>query len=870
MAAPRRGGLALLLLAGCLAAAAALPAPDRVLRRQDARKWRRVVDVSRIKARSAARQYLEDTSSELVVPIEVDVVLVGFDGEGGYGHQLKPERLLSLLSTHLQWYCPYSWETEEELGVCMHVNFQVIGGNEETTVGVLLRRLEAHIKANARQSHAAFDETAAGGQRKYYTVEASAMEPLFNEFLEHLYAEADDTDGGGDGGAAAGGGAGGANGLGGVTGTGSVVVGGARRGAGDLWHRHNTIFVINPSKVRMQPDGPPEAASHRPPNFLEMWQQGNYDGAKLEAEEAGYIYRYQYNGVGEAAVWHSSRSYLVVDLAAGPTTYGPLVSAGGAATPEGLPSIRATYEELQQQLRDAPHQQTVREAAGAAADRGAVTLLAGRLAAVLAAGVKAAFIPDMASQHLEQAKTVLVPLVVLSDRPISPDDAMAATQENYWGINVTHVEAALAHLLGEGQEAVVITSQHELHAHKQLAAALHKATRSHSEAVVDVPGSRDHKSAEVGMHSNSHTFIDPEVLLQEVERAADMLTHGLVTVAHTMGKDDEHHIAQLRHEGTRVVPVFVLALENHPEDVVLANRELVAADHDAVVVLQLRHGSKWGGPDDFFTGHMANGRRVVLDGAKSTRHVVAGLAQALAGVVPPYRHFEPGLGRQENDWRWACGATPFGPYSNYDGVSEIMQNAARRNELLAHVSAALRQLQHQLDAVDAFIAHHFAGPWEAAGMRDAHRHWLDTVASTRHGFNTTLRPDVVAALEGALSNVSTLVEELAMDMFTHDFKTADATVGERLLPAVAALCSGLDDQLDAAEEVMACCWVGARSVVAQGMLLLGASAGAAGVFFALVGVALCARCARRRAGAAVGLPSYGLPAYSARSGTWSL
>ena len=34
----------------------------------------------------------------------------------------------------------------------------------------------------------------------------------------------------------------------------------------------------------------------------------------------------------------------------------------------------------------------------------------------------------------------------------------------------------------------------------------------------------------------------------------------------------EHHINQLRHDGTRVVPVFVLALQNHPEDVVMANK----------------------------------------------------------------------------------------------------------------------------------------------------------------------------------------------------------------------------------------------------------------------------------------------------------
>jgi hypothetical protein len=42
---------------------------------------------------------------------------------------------------------------------------------------------------------------------------------------------------------------------------------------------------------------------------------------------------------------------------------------------------------------------------------------------------------------------------------------------------------------------------------------------------------------------------------------------------------------------------------------------------------------RWGGPNDFFGGHMANGRRVVTDGKASTRHVIAGLAQALGGAA---------------------------------------------------------------------------------------------------------------------------------------------------------------------------------------------------------------------------------------------
>lgn len=36
----------------------------------------------------------------------------------------------------VQWYCPYSWETEEELGVCVHVNFQVLAQADNAMVSV--------------------------------------------------------------------------------------------------------------------------------------------------------------------------------------------------------------------------------------------------------------------------------------------------------------------------------------------------------------------------------------------------------------------------------------------------------------------------------------------------------------------------------------------------------------------------------------------------------------------------------------------------------------------------------------------------------------------------------------------------------------
>lgn len=51
----------------------------------------------------------------------------------------------------------------------------------------------------------------------------------------------------------------------------------------------------------------------------------------------------------------------------------------------------------------------------------------------------------------------------------------------------------------------------------------------------------------------------------------------------------------------------------------------------------------------------------------------------LSGLVPPYKHYEPAQDGYEFDWRWAVGAIPWGPYSNYSGISELMQVGGSRH-----------------------------------------------------------------------------------------------------------------------------------------------------------------------------------------------
>jgi hypothetical protein len=70
----------------------------------------------------------------LLIPIRIDVFLLGFKGDGGFGVAIDANRLYSLLGTHLSVVCPTDWEAGEDLGICFQPSFQIIGAEEEPQV----------------------------------------------------------------------------------------------------------------------------------------------------------------------------------------------------------------------------------------------------------------------------------------------------------------------------------------------------------------------------------------------------------------------------------------------------------------------------------------------------------------------------------------------------------------------------------------------------------------------------------------------------------------------------------------------------------------------------------------------------------------
>ena len=86
------------------------------------------------------------------------------------------------------------------------------------------------------------------------------------------------------------------------------------------------------------------------------------------------------------------------------------------------------------------------------------------------------------------------------------------------------------------------------------------------------------------------------------------------------------------------------------------------------------------------------------------RHVLAGLVTALTGTPPPYELYSLDRGEVVQNWLWAVGHTPFGPYSSCKALSVLETHAAHRNALLGRLERLLRRLGDASSQLDAFIA----------------------------------------------------------------------------------------------------------------------------------------------------------------------
>ncbi|XVF66098.1 hypothetical protein PTKIN_Ptkin10aG0007000 [Pterospermum kingtungense] len=605
------------------------------------------------------------------VPLEVNVVLIGLNGDGGYRYTVDAPKLEEFLRVSFPSHRPSCFETGEPLDIEHHVVYNAFPAGQPELIALEKALRTAMIPAGTAR------ESDFGREVPLFEVDATAVEPTFQKLHSYIF----DIDNGG------------------------------------YSSKENdrpvptAIFIVNFDKVRMDPRSKEVDLDNM--MYSKLTPLTDED---MKKQEGDYIYRYRYNGGGASQVWLSSGRFVVIDLSAGPCTFGKIETEEGSVSHRTLPRIK-----------------NMLFPSGFASVSSHTTHdnFMGHLAALVASTVEHVIAPDVRFETVDLTTRLLVPIIVLQNH----NRYNIMEKGHNYSINIEAIEAEVRKLVHDDQEVLIIVGSHALHHHEKLAIAVSKAMRGHSLQETKNDGR---------FHVHTKTYLDGSILKEEMEHSADVLAAGLLEMAdpslsnkfylrqHWTDESESSTDSVLKHKplwatynlkkgkdkkknkpkkkgdlhptyGTRVIPVFVLSLADVDPQLMMEDESLVWTSNDVVIVLE--HQSP-----EIPLSYVSETKRRHAIPSQAQRHILAGLASALGGLSAPYEKASHIHERPVVNWLWAAGCHPFGPFSNTSQISQILRDVALRNTIYARVDSALRTIRDTSESVQSFAAQYLKTP----------------------------------------------------------------------------------------------------------------------------------------------------------------
>eukprot|EP00873_Tetraselmis_striata_P008332 jgi/Tetstr1/428596/TSEL_018588.t1 len=682
-----------------------------------------------------------------ILPADINVVLVGFDGLGGYNYKVDAAAMQQFLQSRFPTCTPSVMQTGRSTFLEHRLIYNVVHASNAT-----LTMLEDAVRANmepAREeprvptpSSVQTDNTAGVPQKvKVYEVEATSVETAFD----------------------------------------SVYLDASRKhdaGTSPFSTSDSAIIIVNFDKLRMDPHkaanaGPAAGRQHM------SGRVSNLSPEELERQEGNYQYRYRYSGLGGSMTWIAKERYIVIDVSAGPVFFGPIgPSSSGAVTPLSVPRLQ---DVLKRSLGPADKHPSEAHA-GASTVRD--TIYRGELSSIVYSAIKHVMIPDMLASvgSMEEGRRLLMPVISLRDHadfdPVGGGRQEAPYLAERWGprrlVDLQAVREVAESMLYGRQKLIMPVGSLWLHEHKALATAIAKATRT-AQDDPDLSGGAK---------------LDGEALLGEFRSAADMLTLGLIQEDGALTAEDVLHLGKSMHEQlrdgrtrekalreTQIVPVFLISLKGAPPGFSMKDGGFVAASEGLIIVLQVL-----GKPTPL--PHWENGEPVAADGLDATQHIVAGVAAALGGVNMPHLRYSQWHGAACADWLWSVGHHPFGPYANTSGISSLLLDASRRNTVLSRLSRAAEDVSEVLESMASFAEVYMssvsipgmAGFVERDNMAEWTKQdqlpWLDAMYRDPSKEDPPLPHNFIEDVETRLNEIEDMFEQVTGEMEQHNYAGA--------------------------------------------------------------------------------------------------
>lgn len=710
------------------------------------------------------------------VPLEVNVVLIGFSGDGGYRYTMDAQKLEEFLRVGFPTHRPSCLETGEPLDIEHHMVFNAFPAAQPELIA-----LEKAVKAAMVPAGTA-REGDFGREVPAFDVDATVVEPEFQKLYSYLFDfenigyNAEEAD----------------------------------------RPMPTAIFIVNFDKVRMDPrnkDIDLDDLMYKKPNQLTE--------EDIKQQEGGYIYRYHYNGGGASQVWLGSGRFVVLDISAGPCTYGKIETEEGSVSSKTLPRLRNAMfpkSAIAANEHSSTHDNFV-----------------GQLSALIGLTVQHVIAPDVRYENVDVATRLLIPIIILQNH--NRYNIMEKGQNN--SIDIEAIEAEVKKMVHKGEDVVIVGGSHSLHLHEKLAIAVSKAMRGHSLQETKKDGR---------FHVHTKTYLDGAILKEEMERSADVLAAGLLEVSEP-SLSDKYYLRQhwnnewnigddsvLKHKpiwtahgssrkkkktkteqtkighlhrtyGTRVVPVFVLSLADVDPHLMMDDESLLWTSNDVVIVLQ--HQS-----EKIPLSYVSETEKRHVVPSQAQRHIVAGLASVVGGLSAPYEKVSHIHERPVVNWLLAAGCHPFGPFSNTSRISQLLQDVALRNAIYARVDAALHRIRETSESVQVFAGEYLKTPLgepvKGKKNKTTTELWLEKFYKKETNMPEPFPHELVERLESYLDGLEEKLVDLSSFLYDHRLQDANSNSTEILQSSILTQ-QYVDSVLGYEREKMKCCEIKYKS-----------------------------------------------------------
>ncbi|XP_052189645.1 uncharacterized protein LOC127799555 [Diospyros lotus] len=703
------------------------------------------------------------------VPLEVNVVLIGFSGDGGYRYTIDAHKLEEFLRVSFPSHRPSCLETGQPLDVEHHIVYNVFPAGQPELIELEKALREAMVPAGTAR------EVDFGREVPAFDVDATAVEPVFQNLYSYIF----DMESG--------------------------------RYSTEETDRPvpSAIFIINFDKVRMDP-----RKKDIDLDSLTYGKLPELTEEEMKKQEGDYVYRYRYSGGGASQVWLSSGRFAVIDLSAGPCTYGKIETEEGSVSSRTLPRLRKVIF---------PRGFVVPN------DHSMEDIFFGEVAALVATTVEHVIAPDVRFEIVDTTTRLLIPIIVLQNH----NRYSIMNKGHNYSIDIEAIEAEIKKMVHQGQDVVMIGGSNALHRHEKLAIALSKAMRSHSLQEAKNDGR---------FHVHTKTYLDGAILKEEMERSTDMLAAGLLEMSdpslsskfflrqHWMDESDGSSDSILKHKplwatystkrgkdkrrkigkklgdlhrtyGTRVIPVFVLSLADVDPHLMMEDESLVWTSNDVVIVLQHQN-------ENIPLSYVSETERRQAIPSQVQRHILAGLTSVVGGISAPYEKASHVHERPVVNWLWATGCHPFGPFSNTSQVSQMLQDVALRNTIYARVDSALHRIRDTSETVQSFAAEYLKTPLgePVKGKRNksSTELWLEKFYKKTTNLPEPFPHELVERLAKYLNSLEEQLVDLSSLLYDHRLQDANLNSTEILQSSIFTQ-QYVEHVLASEKEKMKCC-----------------------------------------------------------------